>query len=260
MSMNHETIRSLGDELWACLQDRRTMGPITERYPDMTIDDAYQINLHLRALRAARGDRLVGKKIGVTSFAVQDMLGVDQPDFGFLFDTMAYTHEMPISQKLIQPRAEGELAFVLNRDLQGPGVTDADVLAATQSVVPCFEVVDSRIADWTIKIQDTVADNASCGLYILGEPVAPDGLDFPNLQMTVFKNGEILSQGKGSAALESPVKCVTWLANTLGRYGIPLEAGDLILSGSWVPLEPVQAGDEMRLEIGGVGACDVRFT
>ena len=260
MSMNHETIRSLGDELWACLQERRTMGPITERYPDMTIDDAYQINLHLRSLRAARGDRLVGKKIGVTSFAVQDMLGVDQPDFGFLFDTMAYTHEMPISQELIQPRAEGELAFVLNRDLQGPGVTDADVLAATQSVIPCFEVVDSRIADWTIKIQDTVADNASCGLFVLGEPIAPDGLDFPNLQMTVFKNGEILSQGKGSAALESPVKCVTWLANTLGRYGIPLEAGDLILSGSWVPLEPVQAGDEMRLEIGGVGACDVRFT
>ena len=226
----------------------------------MSIDDAYAVNLRLRDLRLGRGDRLVGKKIGVTSPAVQQMLGVDQPDFGFLFDSMIFDGEMPISRQLVAPRAEGELAFILAADLVGPGVTDADVLAATASVMPCFEVVDSRIADWKIKIQDTIADNASCGLFCLGEPVSPSGLDFPNLQMTVWKNGEIISRGEGRAALESPVKCVTWLANTLGRYGVRLSAGDIILSGSWVPLEPVVAGDFMRLEIGGIGGCAVVFT
>ena len=260
MALAQHLIDALGDELWACLNERRTVAPITDRHPEMTIDDAYAVNLRLRNLRSARGDRLVGKKIGVTSHAVQSMLGVNQPDFGFLFDTMVYEREMPISKQLIQPRAEGELAFVLKAPLLGPGVTDEDVLAATEAVIPCFEVVDSRIADWKVKIQDTVADNASCGLYILGQGVSPHGLDFPNLAMRVFKNGELLSEGEGRAALDSPVKCVTWLANTLGRYGISLDAGDVILSGSWVPLEPVQAGDTMRLEIGGVGACEVVFT
>lgn len=259
MPLSSEITDALGDELWACLNGKRTVAPITDRYPEMTIDDAYAINLRLRHLRSARGDQLVGKKIGVTSHAVQQMLGVDQPDFGFLFNTMVYSRVMPISEQLIQPRAEGELAFILNDSLQGPGVTDEQVLAATESVVPCFEVVDSRIADWKVKIQDTIADNASCGLYILGQGVSPEGLDFPNLKMKVYKNDRLLSEGEGRAALESPVKCVTWLANKLGKYGISLDAGDVILSGSWVPLEPVQAGDAMRLEIGGVGKCEVVF-
>jgi 2-oxopent-4-enoate/cis-2-oxohex-4-enoate hydratase len=260
MPLSAATIDALGDELWACLNERRCIAPLTQRHADMSIDDAYGVNLRLRNLRLQRGDKLVGKKIGVTSHAVQSMLGVNQPDFGFLFDTMVYQREMPISSQLIQPRAEGELAFILKEDLSGPGVTDADVLAATQSIVPCFEVVDSRIADWKVKIQDTIADNASCGLYILGDHASPEGVDFPNLQMRVFKNGELLSQGEGRAALDSPVKCVTWLANTLGAYGITLNAGDVILSGSWVPLEPVQAGDKMRLEITGLGGCEVVFT
>jgi 2-oxopent-4-enoate/cis-2-oxohex-4-enoate hydratase len=259
MPLSTEITDALGDELWACLNERRTIPPLTERYPEMTIDDAYAVNLRLRDLRSARGDRLVGKKIGVTSFAVQDMLGVDQPDFGFLFNTMVFSRVMPISEHLSQPRAEGELAFILKDDLKGPGVTDQQVLAATESVVPCFEVVDSRIADWKVKIQDTVADNASCGLYLLGKGVSPEGLDFPNLKMRVYKNDRLLSEGEGSAALGSPVKCVTWLANTLGRYGISLDAGDVILSGSWVPLEPVVPGDAMRLEIGDVGRCEVVF-
>ncbi len=260
MPLSADTIDALGDELLACLNQRRTIAPLTQTHPDMSIDDAYGVNLRLRNLRLARGDKLVGKKIGVTSHAVQSMLGVDQPDFGFLFDTMVFEREMPISEQLIQPRAEGELAFILKSDLCGPGVTDDDVLAATQSIVPCFEVVDSRIADWKVKIQDTIADNASCGLYILGDHASPDDVDFPNLQMRVFKNGELLSQGEGRAALDSPVKCVTWLANTLGAYGITLNAGDVILSGSWVPLEPVEAGDTMALEITGLGRCEVVFT
>ncbi len=260
MPVDQSLIEALGDEIFEALCSRQTLKPITERHGDFTIDDAYRVSLRILAHRQARGETLIGKKIGVTSFAVQNMLGVDQPDFGFLFDRMVYEGEMPISSALIQPRAEGELAFILKTGLAGPGVTDADVLAATEWVMPCFEVVDSRIEDWRIKIEDTVADNASCGLFTMGPKVRPDGLDFPNLEMTVWKNGEVVAEGKGSAALESPVKCVTWLANTLGRYGITLDAGDVILSGSWVPLLPVVPGDVMKMEIKGLGATELRFT
>jgi 2-oxopent-4-enoate/cis-2-oxohex-4-enoate hydratase len=169
--------------------------------------------------------------------------------------------EMPISRALIQPRAEGEIAFFLKRDLVGPGVTHADVIAATECVMACFEIVDSRIKDWKIRIQDTVADNASSGLFLLGsERVDPRKVDFVTCGMVVEKNGEIISTGAGAAALGSPVTCVAWLANTLGRFGTPLKAGEVILSGSLVPLEPVKPGDAMRVQIGGIGSATVRFT
>lgn len=263
--MDAETRQSIGDELFSCLRERRTVAPITERYSDVSIDDAYHVSRRILELREADGERLIGKKIGVTSKAVQNMLNVHQPDFGYLTDVMKFDDgaEMPISERLIQPRAEGEIAFILGRKLSGPGVTNAEVLAATECVVPCFEVVDSRIADWKIKIQDTIADNASSGLFVLGsDAVNPKarGLDLVTCGMVVWKNGEIISTGAGAAALGSPVTCVAWLANTLGRFGIPLEAGEVILSGSLVPLEPVRAGDEMRLAIGGIGSASVKFT
>jgi len=212
--------------------------------------------------RLSAGEKIIGKKIGATSKAVQNMLGVFQPDFGYLTDKMVYSDEMPISQLLIQPKAEGEIAFVLKRDLIGPGITNADVLAATEAVMPCFEVVDSRIEDWNIKIQDTVADNASCGLFVVNEKAAvdPRSLDLSTCGMVVEKNGATLSVGAGAAALGSPVNCVAWLANTLGQFGIPLKAGELILSGSLVPLEPVVAGDEMNVKVGGMGSCRIRFS
>jgi 2-oxopent-4-enoate/cis-2-oxohex-4-enoate hydratase len=168
--------------------------------------------------------------------------------------------DMPISSRLIQPRAEGELAFRLKADLVGPNITEADVLAATESVMPCFEIVDSRIENWKIKIQDTVADNASCGLFLLGDQETdPRGVDLAAAKMTVYKNGQVLSEGLGSAALGNPLTCVAWLANTLGEFGVELNAGDVVLSGSWVPLEPVVAGDTMRLEIEGLGTASVNF-
>lgn len=258
------TVDALGDELYAALRGRRTLAPLTERWPEITIDDAYHVSLRMVRRRLEDdGEKIIGKKIGVTSPAVQEALGVFQPDFGYLTDKMLYPNggPMPISAQLIQPRAEGEIAFILKKDLNGPGVTEEDVVDATEYVVPCFEVVDSRIHDWKVKIQDTVADNASCGLFVLGDDrVSPNGLDFPNLHMKVYKNGELLSEGMGSAALGSPLKSVSWLANTLGEYGITLNAGDIVLSGSLVPLEPVVAGDEMSLEIAGVGTASVSFT
>lgn len=260
--MNAAQIETYGDELYTALCERHTLPPLTERAPDISIEDAYQISLRMVERRVAAGEKVIGKKIGVSSKAVQSMLNVHQPDFGFLTNGMVFDNasDMPISSRLIQPRAEGELAFRLKSDLVGPGITEDDVLAATQSVIPCFEIVDSRIENWNIKIQDTVADNASCGLFVLGErETDPTGIDFPALNMTVQKNGTLLSQGLGSAALGNPLTCVAWLANTLGEFGVELCAGDVVLSGSWVPLEPVQAGDHMELEIEGLGSASVHF-
>lgn len=237
--------------------------PLTGREGAITIEDAYHISLRLVERRQADGETIIGKKIGVTSKAVQNMLNVHQPDFGYLTDRMVYGNgdEVPIGAELIQPRAEGEIAFILKRDLAGPGITNADVLRATEAVMPCFEIVDSRIRDWKIRIQDTVADNASCGLFVLGDrAVDPRRVDLATCGMVVEKNGDLLSTGAGAAALGSPVNCVSWLANTLGRFGIALKAGEVILSGSLVPLEPVVPGDHMRVAIGGIGAASVRFT
>jgi 2-oxopent-4-enoate/cis-2-oxohex-4-enoate hydratase len=255
-------ISAFGDELYAALRERRTVPPITSRAPHVTIDDAYRISLRMLERRLSDGEKVIGKKIGATSKAVQNMLGVYQPDFGYLTDRMAYDTpaEMPIGAQMIQPRAEGEIAFFLKRDLTGPGVTPGDVLAATDSVAACFEVVDSRIEGWKIKICDTVADNASSGLFVLGsERVDPQKLDLVTCGMVVEKNGEVLSTGAGAAALGSPLVCVAWLANALGQYGISLRAGEVILSGSLVPLEPVKPGDQMRVRVGGIGSASVRF-
>ena len=259
--MDRQLIKQLGSELYQAMVERAVLRPFTERFPDITIDDAYHISLQMLECRVSAGEKIIGKKIGVTSKAVQNMLGVYQPDFGYLTDRMVYSDEMPISKLLIQPKAEGEIAFVLKRDLIGPGITNADVLAATEAVMPCFEVVDSRIEDWNIKIQDTVADNASCGFFVVNEKAAvdPRSLDLSTCGMVVEKNGATLSVGAGAAALGSPVNCVAWLANTLGEFGITLKAGEVILSGSLVPLEPVKAGDYMRVDIGGIGSASVRF-
>lgn len=261
--LSEKTIHALGDELYEALRSRSMVSPLTEREPEITIEDAYHVSLRMVERRVEDGEQIVGKKIGVTSKAVMNMLNVHQPDFGYLTDRMVYGNgeEMPISELLIQPRAEGEIAFVLKRDLAGPGITAADVIRATDFVMPCFEVVDSRVKDWQIKIQDTVADNASCGLLVLGDrKVDPRKLDLSTVGMVVEKNGDLLSTGAGAAALGSPINCVVWLANTLGKLGVPLKAGELILSGSLVPLEPVVAGDTMHVSIGGIGTASVRFT
>ena len=161
---------------------------------------------------------------------------------------------------MLQPKAEGEVAFLLDRDLTGPGVSNADVLAATRLVMPCFEIVDSRIRDWRIKLQDTVADNASAGMFVLGDrAVDPRSVDLSTCGMVLEKNGNLECTGAGAAALGSPVTCVAWLANALGRFGMPLRAGEVILSGSLGALIPVVAGDCLHLSIGGLGSAAVRF-
>jgi 2-oxopent-4-enoate/cis-2-oxohex-4-enoate hydratase len=259
--MSPELINTLGDELYDALTRCEVVEPLSNRHPEITIEQAYAIQQRLNARRVDAGERIIGKKIGVTSQAVMDMLGVYQPDFGLLTDAMVYNEGEAIpAATLIQPKAEGEIAFVLKHDLIGPGISAADVLAATEGVMACFEIVDSRIRDWKIKIQDTVADNASCGVFVLGDRlVDPRGLDLSTCGMVLEKNGEIVATGAGAAALGAPANAVAWLANTLGRLGIPLKAGEVLLSGSLAIMVPVQAGDSLRVSIGGIGGCSVRF-
>ncbi len=259
--MDSATITTLGDQLFDALVTRKVIDPLTSAHPSMTIEDAYHVQERLMARRLEAGGKVVGKKIGVTSKAVMDMLNVHQPDFGWLLDGMIYNEGEAIPmESLIQPRAEGEIAFVLKRDLMGPGVSNADVLRATEGVMACFEIVDSRIQDWKIKIQDTVADNASCGVLTLGGTRrSPRSLDLALAGMVLEKNGELVSTSCGAAVQGSPVNAVAWLANTLGRLGIGLKAGDVILSGSQSPLVPVKAGDSLHAAVGGLGGTSVRF-
>jgi len=259
--MDSKLIERLGDELYQALVKREVLVPLTERHPDITIEDAYRIQQRMIARRLEAGERIVGKKIGVTSKAVMNMLGVYQPDFGMLTDGMLYNEGEAIpANTLIQPKAEGEIAFVLKKDLKGPGVTAADVLAATEGVMTCFEIVDSRIRDWKIRIQDTVADNASCGVFVLGDSlVDPRKVDLNTCGMVLEKNGEIVVTGAGAATMAHPVNAMVWLANMLGSLGIALKAGDIVLSGAMGAMVPVARGDNLRMTIGGIGGCSVRF-
>lgn len=262
--MNNRIIAELGKELFDALQSRQSLPPLTSRYPDITIEQAYQVSLNFLNQRQAIGQTVIGKKIGVTSKAVQNMLNVHQPDFGFLTDSMQVENTSVVSMaehKLVQPRAEGEIAFVLKSDLNGPGVTAGDILNATEYVVPCFEIVDSRIRDWKIAIQDTVADNASCGVFALGNtPVDPRELDLASVELTMKKNGEPAGSGLGSAVQGHPCEAVAWLANTLGKLGIPFRKGEVILSGALAPLVPVTAGDQIEMAISGLGTANLTFT
>jgi 2-oxopent-4-enoate/cis-2-oxohex-4-enoate hydratase len=259
--MDAAKIEHYGDELYQALVQRQAVAPLTEREPAITIEDAYRIQLRMIERRLDTGETIVGKKIGVTSKVVMQMLGVEQPDFGQMTSGMVFNEGEPIRlDTLIAPKAEAEVAFVLKRELQGPGVTAADVLRATDCVMPCFEIVDSRIRDWKIKIQDTVADNASCGVLTLGGLRRdPRRLDLALCGMVLEKNGEVISTSAGAAVQGSPVNAVAWLANTLGRLGIALKAGEVILSGSQSPLVPVVAGDSLVCSVGGLGATSVRF-
>jgi 2-oxopent-4-enoate/cis-2-oxohex-4-enoate hydratase len=262
--MEAALIRQLGDELHVALRAPHMLAPLTERHATITNEDAYQIQRRLIERREADGERIVGKKIGLTSEAVQKMLGVGEPDFGFLMDRMQYANGAAISLKaagLMQAKAEGEIALVLGSDLSGSNITREQVLDATAYVSPCFEIVDSRVRDWKIRIQDTIADNASCGVFVLGEGrVDPRSLDLAAVKLELRKNGALAVSGLGSAVQGHPAEAVAWLANMLGRFGVPLRKGEVILSGALAAMVPVAAGDRFDLSISGLGDAAVSFS
>lgn len=242
-------------------KNRLGVAPLTELNPEITIDEAYQVQLHTIEGRVAAGEKIVGKKIGLTSLAMQQMLGVDQPDYGHLLDGMIIDNDGEIStNQVLQPKVEGEIAFILKKDLKGPNVTVIDVLAATDYVVPALEIVDSRVKDWKIKLEDTVADNASSGLYVLGDKKLPiDGLDLAQMGMVLYKNGKMVNTGVGAAALGHPATCVAWLANKLADYGITLKAGEVILSGALSAAVVGEPGDHFQARFAHLGEVNVRF-
>ncbi|MFT4704557.1 MAG: 2-oxopent-4-enoate hydratase [Bradymonadia bacterium] len=240
--------------------------PLIEDVPHLRLSEAYQIQrinvrAHMAGSTHSEPRTLVGHKIGLTSEAVMKWLNVREPDFGCLTSDMVVPNGGLVTvSDLLQPRAEAEIAFVLARDLSGPGVTAADVIAATHYVLPAIEIVASRVADWKISIIDTVADNASAGMFVLGpEPQSLHGLDLALAGMKLSKNGRVVSTGAGAACMDHPVHAVAWLANTFGRLGTTLRAGEVILSGALGPVTPVVAGDFLDAEIAHLGRVSVRF-
>ncbi len=261
MALTDTDVNHYGDELYSAFVDMRTVPNLRDRVPGIDLADAYRIQSRMVQRRIDAGETVVGKKVGVTSAAVMNMLGVYEPDFGQLLSGMVYKHGDTIKlDSLIQPRAEGEIAFVLKDDLVGPGITAVDVLRATDYVVPCFEIVDSRIDNWDIKIVDTVADNASCGVYVLGnEPCDPFEVDLALVGMTLDVDGEIFATGAGAAVKGSPVNSMVWLANTLSGLGIPFRKGEVILTGSLTVMAWVKEPQTITCEFGGLGRCSVTF-
>ncbi|KXU83819.1 2-keto-4-pentenoate hydratase [Paraburkholderia monticola] len=237
------------------------IAPLRERYEQMSIDDAYAIQRVNTERRLASGRRLVGCKIGLTSVAVQKQLGVDQPDFGMLFDDMGYGDGEPIPASILtQPKIEAEIAFVIGRDLSMPNPGQLDVLNAIDYALPALEIVGSRIANWNIRITDTIADNASSSAYVLGNsPRKLADFDLRLCGMVMERRGEPVSVGAGAACLGHPVNAVVWLARTMAALGTPLKAGDLVLSGALGPMVAVTPGDVFEARINGLGSVRAVF-
>ncbi len=252
-------------EYAALLADAEKTGvgtnPLTILDPSLSVTEAYHIQLENIQMKVEQGQKIIGKKIGLTSLAMQKLLGVDEPDYGHLLDSMEVTNGGTISiEKVLQPKVEAELAFVLKKDLIGPNVTTLDVLQATDYIVPALEIVDSRVKDWKIKLPDTIADNASSGFYVLGERKAKvDEINLELLGMVLSKNNEIVNTGVGAAALGNPATCVAWLANKLSEFGIPLKAGEIILSGALSAAADAKAGDTFSARFAHLGEVKVHF-
>jgi 2-oxopent-4-enoate hydratase len=254
-------VAPFADELFAAERDRKQIAAFSSR-ASLSAEDAYAIQVANVRRRQATGERVVGMKVGLTAKTIQIALGVDQPDFGHLFEKMEVPDggTCPVDD-LIQPRAEAEIGIVLGRPLRGPGLTDLDVLAATAALVPTLEIVDSRILDWKIKFVDTVADNGSSARFVVGRKRTPPlGVDTRTLGTVFERNGELIGTGAGAAVLgANPYRAVAWLANTLAADGLELHAGDVILPGSLCAMVPVARGDVASADFGILGTVSVRF-
>lgn len=251
-----DALDAAAQALLAAYGTRQPIAPLAVTFPQLTIDDAYRIQLAQVRHWFDGGRRVLGRKVGLTSPAMQAQMKVDQPDFGHLMDDMFFAEHVAIpGERFLQPRAEPEVAFVLRRDLAGPGVTVAAAVAAVDFVLPALEIIDSRIAGWRIGIVDTIADNASSGGVVLGSTARRiSEVDLRLGGCVVHRNGEIAGTGAGGAVLGSPVNSLVWLANVLGKFGDGLLAGQVILPGSITASIPFESGDVITATMAGLGS------
>ena len=242
-------------------ETRVAVPPVIQTHPEIDVVDAYEIQLRNIRRRLAAGARIVGHKVGLSSLAMQQMMGVNESDYGHLLDDMVLSEETPIdASRYLIPRVEVEVGFVLGDDLPGEGCTVDDVIRATDYVVPAIELIDSRIADWKIGIFDTIADNASSAGLVLGkERRKPDELDLTAIDATLTRNGERVATGRSDAVLGNPALAVAWLAEKVASFGVRLEAGHVVLPGSCTRAYDVKAGDSVVADFEGLGTVSVSF-
>jgi len=254
-------LTDIASRLRTALETQQAIAPIRSEIGEDNISSAYEIQILNTQFAREQGRTISGRKIGLTSLAVQKQLGVDQPDFGVLFTDMARTESEDIeSSQLIYPRIEAEIAFVLGRDIDRPDVSMADMLSSIEYVVPALEIVDSRIENWDIRLTDTVADNASCGLYVLGtEKRSLTGLNLRNCGMVMENQSGPVSFGVGAACLGNPLNAGLWLAKKMIEFNTPLQEGDLVLSGALGPMVNVEPGDCYHARIANLGSVSAHF-
>lgn len=241
--------------------NKQPIAPFTSS-TDISVDDAYRIQLLQIQEKTEAGAEVVGMKIGLTSKVMQDMFKVTTPDFGHILNTMVYAEEEPIKiQQFLQPKVEFELAFFLKSDLKGPNVSEEDVIAATEAIAPAIEIIDSRIENWQFQFQDTVADNGSSAGAVIGKMrTAVDLQALETIELVAKRNGEVFDKGVSSAVMGNPAKAVAWLANMLSDYDITLKAGQFILAGAVTAAVPFESGDTFEADFGTYGTVRVAFS
>lgn len=265
--LNDTTVEAIAAELHDAERERRQIEQLSKRYPQMTIDDGYRVSRAWMKIKRGEGRTVRGKKIGLTSRAMQQSAGINEPDYGMLLDDMLFAENSDISlDRFITPKVEAELAFILARPLKGPGVTIFDVLAATDHVVPAIEIIDSRIqpvdpgTGSTRKIQDTISDNAAnAGIIVGGRPVKPDAIDLRWQGAILSRNGVIEETGLAAGVINHPANGIAWLANKLAPWGEQLEAGEIVLGGSFIRPVLVARGDVFHADYGRLGSISFRF-
>ncbi|WP_159842010.1 2-keto-4-pentenoate hydratase [Nocardia sp. CY41] len=252
----------LADELERAERDRVAIDPLIARHPDIDVVDAYEIQLINIRRRLDAGARVVGHKVGLSSKAMQQMMGVDEPDYGHLLAEMEVYEDVPVEAgRYLFPRVEVEVGFVLGADLPGAECTEEDVLAATVAFAPAIELIDSRIKDWNIGLADTISDNASSAGFVLGaQRVAPKDIDVKAIDAVLTRNGEVVAEGRSDAVLGDPVIAVAWLARKVASFGVRLKAGDIVLPGSCTRAIDARPGDEFHAEFAGLGSVRLQFT
>jgi 2-keto-4-pentenoate hydratase len=259
--LSDDVRRTVADALRDAEVSCQPIAPLRETWPGIDVVDAYEIQLLNIRHRLAAGAGVRGHKVGLSSKAMQDMMNVDEPDYGHLLTDMEVFEDEPVpAGQYCFPRVEVEVAFILGETLPGVGCTEEDVLRATEYVAPSIELIDSRIADWNIKISDTIADNASSAGFVLGpERVDPGSVDLRAIDAMLIRNGEKVAEGRSDAVLGNPVTAVAWLANRVADFGVTLEAGHVILPGSVHRAIDVRPGDEFVADFKGFGSVHLNF-